>query len=198
MGIPATFISSVRAGARLGIAIVAFAAVAQAQAPAPPPGPPPLTRPSVPTLPGAPSLLVSVPGVVATPLLTPVAIPTALPTPSPRLFNCSCFTTASGVQWSGTVTASNYFAARSAASGACVSYLTRAPQSPFIPPGQSPGLNNTNNANSANSASSATSSATSGNPAQPPGTGASALPANVLKNSPSLTGQTVCNVCACN
>ncbi len=176
----------------MALALAALAGVARAQAPAPPPGPPPLTRPSVPILPGAPSPLVSVPGVVATPLLTPVAIPTALPTPSPRLFNCSCFTTASGTQWSGTVTASSYSAARSAASGACFSYLTRGPQSPFIPPGQSPGLG------SANAESPATTSGTSSNPAQPPGTGASNLPAGALKNSPTLTGQTVCNVCACN
>jgi len=176
----------------LALASAALAGAARAQAPAPPPGPPPLTRPSVPILPGAPSPLVSVPGVVATPLLTPVAIPTALPTPSPRLFNCSCFTTASGTQWSGTVTASSYNAARAAASGACFSYLTRAPQSPFIPPGQSPGLS------SANAESATTASGTSANPTQPPGTGASNSPAAALKNSPALTGQTVCNVCACN
>jgi len=192
MRISATSIPGAQFAIAIVLALAALAGAARAQAPAPPPGPPPLTRPSVPILPGAPSPLVSVPGVVATPLLTPVAIPTALPTPSPRLFNCSCFTTASGTQWSGTVTASNYAAARSAASGACFSYLTSAPQSPFIPPGQSPGLN------SANTAASNTTSGTVLNPAQPPGTGASALPANALKNSPTLTGQTVCNVCACN
>lgn len=171
----------------LALTIAGHAGIAHAQAPAPPPGPPPLTQPSVPVLPGAPAPLVSVPLVVSTPLATPVPIPTALPTPGPRLFNCSCFTTASGTQWSGTVTAPNYAAARAAASGACFSYLTRTPQSPFIPPGQSPGLN-------------AETAATSGvgTAALGPQTGAPNSPAAALQNSPSLTGQTFCNVCACN
>ena len=151
-----TLISAVCRAARAviatALALTALAAVARAQAPAPPPGPPPQTRPSVPTLPGAPSPLVSVPGAVATPLATPVAIPTALPTPAARLFNCSCFTTVSGTQWSGTVTAPSYAAARSAASGACFNYVTSSPQSPFIQPGQSPGLGNGNSA-AANAAS---------------------------------------------
>ena len=179
----------------IAIALAALAGVAHAQAPAPPPGPPPLTRPSVPNLPGAPSQLVSVPGVVATPLLTPVPVPTALPTPGPRQFNCSCFTTASGTQWSGTVTASSYFAARSAASGACFSYLTSAPQSPFIPPGQSPGLGNSN---VGSSSTTATTSSTSSSAGLPTTTSPSNSPASALKNSPTLTGQTNCNVCACN
>ncbi len=177
------------------LTLAALAGVANAQAPAPPPGPPPLTQPSVPILPGAPSQLVSVPGVVATPLLTPVAIPTAAPTPAPRLFNCSCYTTASGTQWSGTVTASSYFAASSAASGACLSYITSAPQSPFIPPGQSPGLSN---APTTTTGSSSTTSSTSSSNVGLPTTNSSNSPVNALKNSPTLTGQTQCNVCACN
>jgi hypothetical protein len=136
--------------------------------------------------------MVSVPGVVSTPLITPVAIPTALPTPGLRLFNCSCFTTASGTQWSGTVTATGYAAARSSASGACFSYLTSAARSPFMVPGQSPGLG------SANTELATTTSGTASNPAQPPGTGTSNSPVSALKNSPTLTGQTNCNVCACN
>jgi len=197
MRIFSTLISGVCRAARAviatALALTALAAVAHAQAPAPPPGPPPQTRPSVPTLPGAPAPLVSVPGAVATPLATPVAIPTALPTPAARLFNCSCFTTVSGTQWSGTVTAPSYSAARSAASGACSHYLVSSPQSPFIPPGQSPGLGNGNSA-----AANAAAAGTSANPAQPPGTGVSTLPSSLLKNSPALTGQTSCNVCACN
>jgi hypothetical protein len=184
--------------ARVAIAallvLTALGGAARAQLPPPPPGPPPLTRPSVPTLPGAPSPLIAVPAAVATPLQTPVAIPTPQPTPGPRLFNCSCFSAASGTQWSGFVSASSYSTARSAASGACFSFLTRGAQSPFIPPGQSPGLNSTVNNESPSSAPSSASS----NPGQPPGTGASALPASQLKNSPSLTGQTACNLCACN
>jgi hypothetical protein len=176
----------------VALALAALASVARAQAPAPPPGPPPLTQPSVPILPGAPSPLVSVPLTVSTPLATPVPIPTALPTAGPRLFNCSCFTTVSGTQWAGTVTASDYAAARSAASGACFAYLTRTAQSPFIPPGQSPGLS------SGTTAASNAASGTSSGVFQPPGTTTSNTPVNALKNSPALTGQTVCNVCACN
>jgi hypothetical protein len=191
--------SIVRHGAHLAtviaLALAVFAGPARAQAPAPPPGPPPLTHPSVPILPGAPSPLVSVPAAVATPLLTPVAVPTALPTPAPRLFNCSCFTTASGTQWSGTVTAPSYAAARSAASGACFGYLTSTAQSPFIQPGQSPGLGS---ANGGSTGSSNTASGTSLSTGEPPGTGSSNSPAAALKNSPTLTGQTLCNVCACN
>jgi len=177
------------------LALAAIASTARAQVPVPPPAPPPLTQPSVPILPGAPSQLTAVPGVVATPLLTPVAIPTAVPTPAPRLFNCSCYTTTSGTQWSGTVASSSYSAARSAATGACLSFITSAPQSPFIPPGQSPGLQN---ANSGPTGSSGTTSSTSSSAGLPPGISASRSPAAALLNSPSLTGQTECNVCACN
>jgi hypothetical protein len=192
-----------RAGARpvLAIALVftALASVVRAQVPAPPPAPPPLTEPSVPILPGAPSQLISVPGVVATPLLTPVAIPTAIPTPAPRLFNCSCFTTTSGTQWAGTVTASSYFAASSAATGACLSYITSAPQSPFLPPGQSPGLSNApTTTTGSSSTTSSTSSSTSSSSGGLPTTSSSNSPVNALKNSPAQTGQTECNVCACN
>jgi hypothetical protein len=190
--------SSAFPGARYAIAtalaLATLAGLAHAQVPAPPPGPPSLTQPSVPNLPGAPSQLVSVPGVVATPLLTPVPVPTALPTPAARLFNCSCFTTASGTQWAGTVTASSYSAARSAATGACINYLTSTPQSPFIPPGQSPGLGGTSTSSTGVTSGTASNS-TAG---QPPGTGTSNSPVTALKNSPTQTGQGTCNVCACN
>jgi len=197
MRIFSTFISGARYALVTALALAAFAGLARAQAPAPPPGPPPLTQPSVPILPGAPSQLTSVPGVVATPLLTPVPVPTEQPTPSPRLFNCTCFTNASGTQWAGTVTASSYSTAISAAGGACISYLTSTPQSPFIQPGQSPGLSSLNTSSSTTaSGSSSESSNTSASAI--PGTGASNSPVTALKNSPTLTGQSSCNVCACN
>jgi len=195
MRILSTSIPGARVAIAMMLALAALATVVNAQVPAPPPGPPPLTQLSVPILPGAPSQLISVPGVVATPLLTPVPVPTALPTPAPRLFNCSCYTTTSGTQWSGTVASSSYSAARSAATGACLSFITSAPQSPFIPPGQSPGLQN---ANSGPTGSSGTTSSTSSSAGLPPGISASRSPAAALLNSPSLTGQTNCNVCACN
>ena len=83
MRILSTPIRGARFAIAMMLALAALASVARAQVPVPPPAPPPLTRPSVPILPGAPSQLTSVPGVVATPLLTPVPIPTALPTPAP-------------------------------------------------------------------------------------------------------------------
>ena len=175
----------------LGVVIAGSGAIARAQAPAPPPGPPPLTQPSVPILPGQPQPLVSVPLVVATPLATTVPVPTASPTPALRIFNCSCFTTASGTEWAGTVQAQSYSAARGAATSACVAYLTSAPQSPFIPPGQSPGLPTLESTPVPSGASTPSSSG------QLPGT-APSNPASGLENSPSITGQTFCNVCACN
>lgn len=169
-------------------ALVGVSATARAQAPAPPPGPPPLTRPSVPVLPGAPRMLVSVPLTVATPLATPVPIPTAIPTPAPRVFNCSCFTSNSGTEWAGTVMASDYAAARGAASGACLAYLTRTPQSVFIPPEQAGGPSTTSTGAPLAGPSGA------GQPQPgPPGP-----PLATLQTSPSLTGQTFCNLCACN
>lgn len=198
MRIFSTSTVSARRDARYAIAIAlvlaAIAGAARAQVPAPPPGPPPLTRPSVPILPGMPSQLTSVPGVVATPLLTPVPVPTAQPTPGPRLFNCSCSAAASGTQWAGTVTASSYSTARLEAAGACVSYLAGTPQSPFILPGQSPGLGGTGTS-STNVTSGTSSSSTAG---QPGGGGTSTSPVTALKNSPTQTGLGVCNVCACN
>ncbi len=183
------------AAVALAFAITASSAVAHAQAPVPPPGPPPQTQPSVPVFPGQPRPLVSVPLTVATPLATTVPVPTALPTPSVRSFNCSCFTASSGTEWAGTVQAPTYSQARSAATGACVAYLTRTPQSPFIQPGQSPGLQTgPSGAEPPGAAQSTTTTA------QPPGiSGSSASSgAAALKSEPSITGQTFCNLCACN
>jgi hypothetical protein len=197
----------IRCAIAIALAIATLAGVARAQVPVPPPGPPPLTRPSVPTLPGAPSQLTSVPGAVATPLLTPAPVLTASPTPAARLFNCSCFATTSGTEWAGTVAASSYTAASSAATSACINYITSTPQSPYIPPGQSPGLSGTNNQSSGTQSSGTQSSgttpgSTSGTSSSiglPPGVGTSSnSPYGALKNEPSLTGQRICNVCACN
>jgi hypothetical protein len=178
--------------AALGLVIAGSGAVARAQAPVPPPGPPPLTQPSVPVLPGQPRPLVSVPLAVATPLATTVPVPTASPTPAARTFNCSCFTAASGTEWAGTVQAQSYSAARGAATSACLAYITSSPQSPFIPPGQSPGLP-AFESTPAPSGATTSSSSSSGVPGAAPNN-----PASGLENSPSITGQTFCNVCACN
>jgi hypothetical protein len=185
-----------RAAVTLTLAVIVSGVVALAQAPVPPPGPPPLTQPSVPVLPGMPQPLVSVPLTVATPLATTVPVPTPLPTPSVRTFNCSCFTAASATEWAGTVQAQSYTAAVSTASGACVVYMTRTPQSPFMQPGQSPGLQTSPTQPQGTSATESATTAT-----QPPGTestGSTGSSASALKSEPSLTGQTFCNLCACN
>ncbi len=166
------------------VAVAGSLTIAHAQVAPAPPAPPPLTRPSVPILPGAPQPLVSVPFTQPTPLATPVAVPTALPTPAPRAFNCSCFTTASGTQWAGTVLASNFSAARQAAGGACTAYVTsRTPASAQIQP------RTTNQP-----ATGATGFALVG----PLGLAQPKPPLQQLESLPALTGQTLCNVCACN
>lgn len=159
-------------------------AIVRAQNAPAPPSPPPLTEPSVPVLPGAPRPLVSVPFTQPTPLATPVPIPTALPTPAPRAFNCSCFTTASGTQWAGTVRATDFTAARQAASGACVAYVTsRTPASAQIPP-----------KTTTQPATGATGFVLIG----PLGLAQPKPPLAKLQAEPALTGQTLCNLCACN
>jgi hypothetical protein len=174
---------------RMRALVVAFAvagpgAAALAQVAPPPPAPPPLTQPSVPILPGAPRPLVSVPFTQPTPLLTPVPIPTALPTPAPHAFNCSCFTTASGTQWAGTVLASDFASARQAASGACVAYVTaRTPLSAQIQPTPT-----------AQAQTAATGALLIG----PLGQAQPKPPLAALQAAPALTGQTLCNLCACN
>jgi hypothetical protein len=150
-----------------------------------PPAPPPLTQPSVPILPGAPQPLVSVPFTQPTPLATPVPVPTAQPTPAPRAFNCSCFTTSSGTEWAGTVLASNFAAARQAATGACVAYIARIP-----PSAQTQMQENTQN--SENSTTTGVPMVGALSQDQPES------PSEQLQASPALTGQTFCNVCACN
>jgi hypothetical protein len=175
--------------AALGLVIAGTGAVARAQAPALPPGPPPLTQPSVPVLPGQPQPLVVLPLTVATPLATTVPVPTALPTPAERTFNCSCFSAASGTEWAGTVQAQSYSTARSAATSACLTYIASSAQSPFIKPGQSPGLPAFGSAPVPSGTTPPSSSS-----AVP---GAAANPAGGLENSPSITGQAFCSFCAC-
>jgi hypothetical protein len=45
-----------------------------------------------------------------------------LPTPSARNFTCSCYGPTTGTSWTGQVSASGYFTARQAATGACLTY----------------------------------------------------------------------------
>ena len=154
-----------------------------AQVAPPPPGPPALTQPSVPNLPGAPRPLVSVPFAQPTPLATPVPVPIARPTPGPRAFNCSCFTAASGTEWAGTVLASNFTAARQAATGACVAYVARVPSSAQLQPKQTTGPSTTSSGAIL---------------VGPLGQAQPQPPLAQLEAAPALTGQTICNLCACN
>ncbi|HZO82850.1 MAG TPA: hypothetical protein VFB33_14230 [Candidatus Binataceae bacterium] len=169
--------------ALVGIGSFTWCGLVRAQTAPPPPAPPSLTRPSVPLLPGAPQPLVSVPFAQPTPLATPVPIPTPLPAPVARIFNCSCFTTASGTQWAGTVQAPDFATARQAASGACVAYVTsRTPASEQIQPPQT-----------TQPATGATGALLVG----PLGQAQPKPPLQQLEALPALTGQTICNVCAC-
>jgi len=86
------------------------------------PSPPAQLQPPVPPQ-GVPSLAV----LPSPPAPTPAAA-------APRVFACSCFAPGLGTHWMGKVSAPGYFSARQAATGACIAYNEREPQSPFMPP----------------------------------------------------------------
>ena len=96
------------------------------------PPPNPLTAPRA--VPSGPSQLPPPVPAEGLPSLAVVPSP-ASPTPSPslRTFNCSCFGPTTGTNWMGQVSAAGFFAARQAATGACLSYEQRSPTSPVIP-----------------------------------------------------------------
>jgi len=102
-----------------------YRAVALAQLPPPNPLVAPLPAPSGPAQLPAPSQAQGAPSLIAVP--TPVA---ASPTPAPRVFNCSCFGSGVPTSWMGRVSASGYFAARQAATGACLSFNERREPAP--------------------------------------------------------------------
>jgi hypothetical protein len=86
--------------------------------------------------PGSPPQLSQPAATIGIPPLATVPTPVSpSPSPSPRAFSCSCFGRASGTSWMGTVNASGYFAARQAATSACLSsnQLKHVP-SPFVSP----------------------------------------------------------------
>jgi hypothetical protein len=93
----------------------------------------PVTAPRA--LPSAPSQLSPPVPAQGLPSLAVVPSPAAAtPTPSARVFSCSCFGPGSGTSWMGKVSAPGYFSARQSATGACLAYAARTPQSPFISP----------------------------------------------------------------
>jgi hypothetical protein len=100
-------------------------AVALAQLPPPNPLVAPLPAPRGPAQLPAPSQAQGVPSLIAVP--TPAA---ASPTPAPRVFNCSCSGSGVPTSWMGRIGAAGYFAARQAATGACLSFNERREPAP--------------------------------------------------------------------
>lgn len=95
------------------------------------PPPNPLTAPQAPLSAPSPLQAPVQPQGLPSLVLIP-SPPAAQPTPAARVFNCSCFGPGAPTHWMGRVTAATYFAARQAATGACLSFAQE-PQSPFIP-----------------------------------------------------------------
>jgi hypothetical protein len=78
----------------------------------------------------------AVPSPAPTPSITPT--PQATPTPVLHAFRCSCSTPGQPVVWAGQVSALNFFSARQAAVGHCLSAIGAKPVSPLIPPASLP------------------------------------------------------------
>lgn len=102
-------------------------AVVRAQLPAPNPLVAPLPAPAGPPTLAAPVQALTVPSLAAVP-----TVPVATPTPSLRAFNCSCFGSGTSTRWMGQVSAPGYFAARQAATGACLAYNERREPPPAV------------------------------------------------------------------
>jgi hypothetical protein len=104
----------------------------KAQLPAPNPLVAPLPAPSGPPTLTAPGQALAVPSLAAVPTL-----PAASPSPATRAFNCSCFGFGMGTRWMGQIAAPGYFAARQAATGACLAYRLRVEPNPALVAAQS-------------------------------------------------------------
>ena len=103
----------------LALGISHIHAIAWAQLPTPNPLVVPQAAPSAPAQLAPPVPPQGIPSLAVVPS-PPVA---AAATPSVRIFNCSCFGLATGTHWIGQITtASGYFGARQAATGACLSF----------------------------------------------------------------------------
>ena len=102
---------------------------ARGQLPAPNPLVAPVPAPSAPAQLLAPVQPLGLPSLVAVP-----SPPAAAATPAARAFNCSCSGPAVATSWTGQVNASGFFAARQAATGACLSFnRNRAVTPPSLP-----------------------------------------------------------------
>ncbi|HLW71818.1 MAG TPA: hypothetical protein VKS22_14480 [Candidatus Binataceae bacterium] len=109
----------------IGLIIEMTSYLVLAQLPPPNPSVAPLPPPVGPAQLPAPGQALAAPSLIALP--TPTA---AVPTPGPQVFNCSCSGAAVQTSWMGQVSASGFFAARQAATGACLAYNERRPHPP--------------------------------------------------------------------
>ncbi|MGH7878722.1 MAG: hypothetical protein ACREQD_04430 [Candidatus Binataceae bacterium] len=96
-----------------------------AQLPPPNPSVAPLSAPVGPAQLPAPVTVQAAPSLVAVPTPAP-----ASPTPLARVFNCSCAGAGVPTSWMGQVSAPGFFAARQAATGACLAYNQRRQPAP--------------------------------------------------------------------
>ncbi len=116
----AYFSGAARAIAVVSVFMLGSVVRSDAQLPAPNPLVAPVPAPSAPAPLAAPVQPEGLPSLAVVP-----SPPAAVATPAPRTFSCSCFGPATATSWTGQVTASGYFAARQAATGACLTYNKR-------------------------------------------------------------------------
>jgi len=100
----------------LGMALI-VTPLSRAQLPPPNPLVAPVPAPSAPADLQAPAQPDSVPSLDPMP-----QVAAAPPTPAVRNFTCSCYGPTTGTSWTGQISASGFFAARQAATGACLTY----------------------------------------------------------------------------
>jgi len=104
----------------IGLTIYLTGYLVLAQLPPSNPSVAPLPPPVGPAQLPAPGQALSAPSLIAAP--TPTV---AAPTPGPQVFNCSCSSSGQPTNWMGQVDASGFFAARQAATGACLAFVER-------------------------------------------------------------------------
>ncbi|HZP45781.1 MAG TPA: hypothetical protein VFB15_09030 [Candidatus Binataceae bacterium] len=114
-----------RASIPVALFLALAAAAVQAQLPTPNPLVAPLPPPSAPATLPAPVTTAIAPSLAAVP-----SPPQLSPTPAVQAFTCSCFGYGIGTRWTGSIAAANYFAARQAATSACLTYNERKEPAP--------------------------------------------------------------------
>jgi hypothetical protein len=123
------FLLAAVAVAAIGMVMLLAPLPSRAQLPTPNPLVAPVPAPSAPAPLTAPVQPQGLPSLVLVP-----SPPAAAATPAARVFNCSCSGPAVATSWTGQVNASGFFAARQAATGACLSFnRNRAVTPPSLP-----------------------------------------------------------------